>query len=234
MANDAQSRLAEACLVEIEELQDEHGRVDGTPISLRDNLGRSSGSAYEQPPHQSRTRNNLNEPPQTRSNSNETAAKSTTPIDSPPLITVWLQVRVLPGPPVIQIVAITPLPRRATAPETPRFVADCRSSVPSQLMFLVRSNHGLSVPWQNRRPCRMKRQTSELQFRHRTPYQRSAGFGRSVLWKQPSLALFDFLLRLRRILRQTNYSDRYSKVTSLMSIETISMLRTGRRSGPRV
>jgi hypothetical protein len=31
LANDAQSRLAEACLVEIEELRDEHGRVDDEP-----------------------------------------------------------------------------------------------------------------------------------------------------------------------------------------------------------
>jgi hypothetical protein len=31
LANEAQSRLAEACLVEIEELRDEHGRVDDEP-----------------------------------------------------------------------------------------------------------------------------------------------------------------------------------------------------------
>jgi hypothetical protein len=31
LANDATSRLAEACLVEIEELRDEHGRVDDEP-----------------------------------------------------------------------------------------------------------------------------------------------------------------------------------------------------------
>jgi hypothetical protein len=31
LAEDAQSRLAEACLVEIEELRDEHGRVDDEP-----------------------------------------------------------------------------------------------------------------------------------------------------------------------------------------------------------
>ncbi|MEH2588099.1 hypothetical protein [Bradyrhizobium sp. AZCC 1721] len=36
---------------------------------------------------------------QTRSNATETAAKTTKPIVIPPLITVWLQVRVLPGPP---------------------------------------------------------------------------------------------------------------------------------------
>ncbi|MCA1436803.1 hypothetical protein I6F33_28050 [Bradyrhizobium sp. BRP20] len=31
LANDAQSRLGEACLVEIEELRDEHGRIDDEP-----------------------------------------------------------------------------------------------------------------------------------------------------------------------------------------------------------
>jgi hypothetical protein len=43
--------------------------------------------------------NDLSEPQQTRSNADETRAKSTKLIDSPSLITVWLQVRVLPGPP---------------------------------------------------------------------------------------------------------------------------------------
>jgi hypothetical protein len=37
----------------------------------------------------------------TLSKSNKTAAKSTNPTIIPPLITVWLQVRVLPGPPKI-------------------------------------------------------------------------------------------------------------------------------------
>jgi len=31
LANDAHSQLAESCLVEIEELRDEHGRVDDEP-----------------------------------------------------------------------------------------------------------------------------------------------------------------------------------------------------------
>jgi hypothetical protein len=35
----------------------------------------------------------------TQSNSNKNAEKTTELIDFPPLITVWLQVRVLPGPP---------------------------------------------------------------------------------------------------------------------------------------
>jgi hypothetical protein len=51
-------------------------------------------------PHQFRTRNNLNKPEQTRSKPNKNAGKSTKLIDILPLITVWLQVRVLPGPPV--------------------------------------------------------------------------------------------------------------------------------------
>jgi hypothetical protein len=50
-------------------------------------------------PHQFRTRNDLIEPQQTRTKSNKDAAKSMKLIDSLPLITVWLQVRVLPGPP---------------------------------------------------------------------------------------------------------------------------------------
>jgi hypothetical protein len=49
--------------------------------------------------HQFRTRNELIKAQRTRSNPNETAVKSTKLIDIPPLITVWLQVRVLPGPP---------------------------------------------------------------------------------------------------------------------------------------
>jgi hypothetical protein len=50
-------------------------------------------------PHQFRTRNNPNKPKRTRSKSNENQVKSTKLIDILPLITVWLQVRVLPGPP---------------------------------------------------------------------------------------------------------------------------------------
>jgi len=47
-------------------------------------------------PHQFRTRNNLIRTQRTRSKSNKNAAKSTKLIDILPLITVWLQVRVLP------------------------------------------------------------------------------------------------------------------------------------------
>ena len=52
-----------------------------------------------QRPHQFRTKNDLIKPQQTRSKSNENPAKSTNLIDIRPLITVWLHVRVLPGPP---------------------------------------------------------------------------------------------------------------------------------------
>jgi hypothetical protein len=48
-------------------------------------------------PHQFRTRNAPTKARRRRSNSSEKTAKSTNPIDIPPLITVWLQVRVLPG-----------------------------------------------------------------------------------------------------------------------------------------
>jgi len=43
-------------------------------------------------PHQFRTRN--------KTNGDESPTKSMKPTDIPPLITVWLQVRVLPGPPM--------------------------------------------------------------------------------------------------------------------------------------
>jgi hypothetical protein len=51
-------------------------------------------------PHQFRTRNNLIRTQRTRSKLNKNAVKSTKLTDLLPLITVWLQVRVLPGPPV--------------------------------------------------------------------------------------------------------------------------------------
>jgi hypothetical protein len=49
--------------------------------------------------HQFRTRNDLIRTQQTHSNLNENAAKSAKLIDFRSLITVWLQVRALPGPP---------------------------------------------------------------------------------------------------------------------------------------
>jgi hypothetical protein len=50
-------------------------------------------------PHQFRARNNLIEMQRTGTNSHETAEKTTKLINILPLIAVWLQVRVLPGPP---------------------------------------------------------------------------------------------------------------------------------------
>src|SRR5947208_13916025 len=46
---------------------------------------------------QFRTRNDLIETQRTRSNADRNAAKSTKPTDIPPLITAWLQARVLPA-----------------------------------------------------------------------------------------------------------------------------------------
>ena len=54
--------------------------------------------------HQFRTRINLIKAQRIRTKSSENAAKSTKPIDILPLITVWLQVRVLPGPPMKTII----------------------------------------------------------------------------------------------------------------------------------
>nr|WP_245320648.1 Arm DNA-binding domain-containing protein [Bradyrhizobium lablabi] len=51
------------------------------------------------PPPQFRTRNDLDYAQRTQSNPNENAADLTKLIDLLPFITVWLQVRVLPGPP---------------------------------------------------------------------------------------------------------------------------------------
>src|SRR3569832_1201873 len=52
--------------------------------------------------HQFRSRNNLNETKGTRTSVDENSSKSTMLTVNPSLITVWLQVRVLPGPPVHQ------------------------------------------------------------------------------------------------------------------------------------
>ena len=81
-----------------------------TPISLRDNPGRSSGSTYDTPPpHQFRTRNDANETQRAQTKSNKTAGKSTKLIDSLPLITVWLQVRVQSEPTAKSIVGQSPV-----------------------------------------------------------------------------------------------------------------------------
>jgi hypothetical protein len=60
----------------------------------------------------------------TRSNSTESPAKSTNLIDIPSLITVWLQVRVLPGPPMKSAGYISYcFGASGTAPEMPNFDA---------------------------------------------------------------------------------------------------------------
>jgi hypothetical protein len=66
--------------------------------SGRNKVASEAGSTFSRA-HQFRTRNDLIKTQRTRSNSNENAAKSTKLIHILPLITVWLQVRVLPGPP---------------------------------------------------------------------------------------------------------------------------------------
>jgi hypothetical protein len=115
-------------------------------------------------PHQFRTRNDLTKPQQTRSNLNENSAKSTNPINFPSLITVWLQVRVLPGPPRFALRATHGAATRgrgakrvrrswseaeaktdwsrnwATAPET------CSSSSINVVQFALRATRGAATP----------------------------------------------------------------------------------------
>src|SRR6266436_2661260 len=75
-------------------------------------------------PHRFRTRNDLNKAQQARSKANENTAKSMKLTDLLPLITVWLQVRVLPGPPAINHLSGFHFAcRRGTAPDTHRFAA---------------------------------------------------------------------------------------------------------------
>jgi hypothetical protein len=56
----------------------------------------------EREPPQLRTRNAITKTQRARSISGKTAVKSAKLIDILPLITVWWQVRVLPGPPMNQ------------------------------------------------------------------------------------------------------------------------------------
>jgi hypothetical protein len=67
--------------------------------SIADGASRQSRTGQ---PYQFRTRNDIINTQRTRSNAHETAVKSTKLIDILPLITVWLEVRVLPDPPVNQ------------------------------------------------------------------------------------------------------------------------------------
>ena len=95
-------------------------------------------------PHQFRTRNDLTESRRTRSIRNENAGKPTKLIVILPLITVWLQVRVLPGPPVISAgYQILVLSSPDHAPETRTFVTCLYSSVADNVTLLVRSDHGV-------------------------------------------------------------------------------------------
>src|SRR6202011_2030378 len=81
-----------------------------------------SGFDCRQAQHQFRTRNDHIKAQRTRTRPNENAAKSTNLIDMLPLITVWLQVRVLPGPPkpnsrmrTNAVPRVSPAPKRRTA-----------------------------------------------------------------------------------------------------------------------
>ena len=115
-------------------------KTESSPIGSRRTAhisGKPSGRlhferASARTPHQFRTGNDSTERRQTRSNSNENAAKSTKLIDLPPLITVWLQVRVLPGPSRISVscfvfVAVGAPTAPETAPDTCTF-RSCASS----------------------------------------------------------------------------------------------------------
>src|SRR5258707_2493975 len=61
------------------------------------------GFAQRRSPHQFRTRNDRSETQQTRSNASNLQEDQRQQFLPPPLITVWLEVRVLPGPPVSSI-----------------------------------------------------------------------------------------------------------------------------------
>jgi hypothetical protein len=73
--------------------------VNADVLSMRSLLTTILALCEPDEPHQFRTRNYLIKTQRTRSKANKAAANSTKLIDFPPLITVWLQVRVLPGPP---------------------------------------------------------------------------------------------------------------------------------------
>ena len=73
-------------------------RVFRRPAS--ETLQKTGHSGDVREPHQFRTRNVLDKATRTQSISNENSTKSIKPTLILPLITVWLQVRVLPGPPM--------------------------------------------------------------------------------------------------------------------------------------
>jgi hypothetical protein len=127
-------------------------------------------------PHQFRTRNDLNKPQRTQPNSNENVEESTKPTIVLPLITVWLQVRVLPGPPKINHLAgfISPPLRHRTR----NAYLHCSSTY-----FSSRQTTGARVIWLR---ClhlivdlvasSQKRRKTAMQFYRRTAHKRSTTF----------------------------------------------------------
>ena len=96
-------------------------------------------------PHQLRTRMYVSETIRMRSNSDETAGKSTEPKDILPLITVWLQVQVLRVIKQISGLLGSTLQRRDIAPEASAFVPE-----------LAKTNRG-------RPPTHQRRESSAIQ-----------------------------------------------------------------------
>ncbi len=100
---------------------------------------RSSSERRTAPPHQIRTRNDAIEAHRTRSKSNRSTAKSTKATNILPLITVWLQVRVLPGPPRISVSCLVFVALfTTTAPETAPDTSTFRSCATSRIAIRTR------------------------------------------------------------------------------------------------
>jgi hypothetical protein len=78
---------------------------NGADEMHRSTVSTTSNALHIVQPHQFRSRNDLIKTQRTQSNAGEAAVKSTSLVDILPLITVWLQVRVLAGPPVIAGIA---------------------------------------------------------------------------------------------------------------------------------
>jgi hypothetical protein len=81
-----------------------------------------------------------------RSKADKNIAKSTNLLDIPSLITVWLQVRVLPGPPANQWLSCVSFHGLSvTVPEMHRFVAPSDASAVLKLLPWLRSDYDLST-----------------------------------------------------------------------------------------
>jgi hypothetical protein len=105
--------------------------------------GRSSLSpTARRAPHQFRARNHLAKTQRARSTSDENAGKSLKLTFTLPLITVWLQVRVLPGPPMKSI-AYQVFFRRPVEPPHQKCLAR-RSLADGNRMFHIRSGYDFS------------------------------------------------------------------------------------------